>query len=169
MMNLDFQQILTQAAGFLVLLWLLKLFFWRPILSLLDGRKEKISRQLKEIEDTKTELARLKSEYAAQLSAIEETTRAKINEAILEGQRIASQIKDDAHNEAQRIIKDAKSYINDEFLKAKEELKNSIVALAIDAASHIIESQITESHSRKIVQDFLKEIEELDERKDISS
>lgn len=168
MMNLDFQQILTQAAGFLVLLWLLKLFFWRPILALLDERKERISRQLKEIEDIKTELAQLKSEYEAKLSAIEETARKKINEAILEGQRIASQLKDDAHNEAQRIIKDAKTYINDEFLKAKEELKNSIADLAMDAASRLIETRITESDSRAIVQDFLKEIEEIDERKEIS-
>lgn len=168
MMNLDFQQILTQLMGFLALLFILKLFFWKPVLSMLDERKEKISRQFKEIEDTKTELAQLKSEYEAKLSAIEEAARARINEAILEGQRIAQGLKDDAHKEAQKIIKDARSYINDEFLKAKEELKNSVVALAIDAASHIIESQIAENDSRRIVQDFIKEIEEIDERKDIS-
>lgn len=168
MMNLDFQQILTQLVGFLALLCILKLFFWKPVLSMLDERKEKIRRQFKEIEDTKAELTQLKSEYEAKLSAIEEASRARINEAILEGQRIAQGLKDDAHKEAQKIIKDAKSYINDEFLKAKDELKNSVVALAIDAASHIIESQIAESDSRRIVQDFIKEIEGVDERKDIS-
>ncbi len=168
MLNLDISQILTQAAGFLVLLWLMRLFFWRPVLSQLDARKERIALQVKEIEDTKAELAKLKAGYEARLSAVEEEARSRINQAIIEGQRIAGQVKDDAHNEAQRIIRDAKSYINDEFIKAKEELKNSIVDLAIEAAGHVIESQITESDSRRIVQDFLKEIEAIDEGKDIS-
>ena len=44
MMNLDFQQVLTQAVGFLILLGLLKLFFWKPVLALLDQRKENIEK-----------------------------------------------------------------------------------------------------------------------------
>ena len=161
-------QILAHIISFLVLLFLLRKFAWGKILKFLDERKERIALQLNEIEERKGELAQLKSGYEAKLNTIEESARAKINEAILEGQRIARQIKDDAHNEAQRIINDAKSCINEEFLKAKEELKNSIVALAMAAASHIIETRITESDSRRLVQDFLQNIEAIDEKKDIS-
>ncbi|HLD41251.1 MAG TPA: F0F1 ATP synthase subunit B [Candidatus Omnitrophota bacterium] len=164
MMSLDFQQIITQAAGFLVLLVLLKLFFWRPMLSLLDERKERIASQLKDIENAKSDLSGLKADYEKRLNVIEETARLKVNEAILEGQRITREIKDQAHQEARRIIKDAREYINEEFSKAKEDLKNHIAALAVEAASRIIEAQITEKDSRRIVQDFLDKVKERDER-----
>ena len=164
MMSLDFQQIITQAAGFLVLLVLLKLFFWRPMLSLLDERKERIASQLKDIENAKSDLSGLKADYEKRLNVIEETARLKVNEAILEGQRITQEIKDQAHQEAQRIIKDAREYINEEFSKAKEDLKNRTAALAVEAASRIIEAQITEKDSRRIVQDFLDKVKEKDER-----
>ena len=164
MMSLDFQQIITQAAGFLLLLVLLKLFFWRPMLSLLDERKERIASQLKDIENAKSDLSGLKADYEKRLNVIEETARLKVNEAILEGQRIAQEIKDQAHQEARRIIKDAREYINEEFSKAKEDLKNRTAALAVEAASRIIEAQITEKDSRRIVQDFLDKVKERDER-----
>ncbi len=164
MMSLDFQQIITQAAGFLVLLVLLKLFFWRPMLSLLDERKERIASQLKDIEDAKSDISALKTDYEKRLSVIEETARLKVNEAILEGQRVSQEIKDQAHHEAQRVIKDAREYINEEFSKAKEDLKNRTAALAVEAASRIIEAHITEKDSRRIVQDFLDKVKEKDER-----
>ena len=164
MMSLDFQQIITQAAGFLLLLVLLKLFFWRPMLSLLDERKERIASQLKDIEDAKSDVSGLKADYEKRLNVIEETARLKVNEAILEGQRITQEIKDQAHQESQRILKDAREYINEEFSKAKEDLKNHIAALAVEAASRIIEAQITEKDSRRIVQDFLDKVKEKDER-----
>ena len=164
MMSLDFQQIITQAAGFLLLLVLLKLFFWRPMLSLLDERKERIASQLKDIENAKSDVSGLKADYEKRLNVIEETARLKVNEAILEGQRITQEIKDQAHQEAQRIIKDAREYINEEFSKAKEDLKNRTAALAVEAASRIIEAQITEKDSRRIVQDFLDKVKERDER-----
>lgn len=164
MMSLDFQQIITQAAGFLVLLVLLKLFFWRPMLSLLDERKDRIASQLKDIEDAKSDISALKADYEKRLSVIEETARLKVNEAILEGQRVSQEIKDQAHHEAQRVIKDAREYINEEFSKAKEDLKNRTAALAVEAASRIIEAHITEKDSRRIVQDFLDKVKEKDER-----
>lgn len=164
MMSLDFQQIITQAAGFLVLLVLLKLFFWRPMLSLLDERRDRIASQLKDIEDAKSDISALKADYEKRLSVIEETARLKVNEAILEGQRVSQEIKDQAHHEAQRVIKDAREYINEEFSKAKEDLKNRTAALAVEAASRIIEAHITEKDSRRIVQDFLDKVKEKDER-----
>lgn len=163
MMSLDFQQIITQAAGFLVLLVLLKLFFWRPMLSLLDERKERIATQFKDLEQAKTDVSALKADYEKRLSVIEETSRLRINEAILEGQRVNQEIRDQAHQEAQRIIKDAREYINEEFSKAKEDLKNRTAALAVEAAGRIIEAHITEKDSRRIVQDFLDNLKEKDE------
>ena len=133
------------------------------MLSLLDERRDRIASQLKDIEDTKSDLSGLKADYEKRLSVIEETARLKVNEAILEGQRIAQEIKDQAHQDAQRVIKDAREYINEEFSKAREDLKNRTAALAVEAASRIIEAHITEKDSRRIVQDFLDKVKEKDE------
>lgn len=160
MMNLDFQQILTQLAGFLVLLVLLKVFFWKPILSLLDERKDKIALEFKNIEEAKAGMAKLKAEYESKLTSIEETCRQKIREAIEEGKKINTEMKAKAEVQAARIIEGARENIAQELIQAKQELKAQIVDLALRAAESIILEKLTAEHDKKIVEDFLEKIEQ---------
>lgn len=159
-MNLDFQQILTQAVGFLILLGVLRLFFWKPILASLDQRKEKIASDLKHIEDLKLELAKLKAEYESKLSSIEEISRQKLKEAIDEGKRIADEMRAKAQEQAGQIIESGRENIAQELSKAKHELKSQIVDLAMRATESVILEKLTAEHDKKIVQDFLDKIDQ---------
>ena len=94
-------EILAQVLSFFLLLFLLRRFAWKKILGLLDQRKEKISSALSEIENTKLEVARLKSDYESKLSTITAAAQAKIDEAIQEGREINDQMRKKAHEEAQ--------------------------------------------------------------------
>ena len=160
MMNLDFQQIFTQIVGFLVLLALLKVFFWKPILSLLDERKDKIAAEFKNIEEAKAEMAKLKAEYDSKLISIEETIRQKLREAIEEGKRISAEMKVKAEVQAARIIESGRENIAQELSKAKQELKAQIVDLALRATESIILEKLTAEHDKKIVEDFLEKIDQ---------
>lgn len=160
MMNLDFQQILTQAVGFLILLGVLRLFFWKPILASLDQRKEKIASDLKHIEDLKLELVKLKAEYESKLSSIEEISRQKLKEAIDEGKRIADEMRAKAQEQAGQIIESGRENIAQELSKAKHELKSQIVDLAMRATESVILEKLTAEHDKKIVQDFLDKIDQ---------
>lgn len=160
MMNLDFQQILTQAAGFLILLGVLRLFFWKPILASLDQRKEKIASDLKHIDDLKLELAKLKAEYESKLSSIEEISRQKLKEAIDEGKRIADEMRAKAQEQSGQIIESGRENIAQELSKAKHELKSQIVDLAMRATESVILEKLTAEHDKKIVQDFLDKIDQ---------
>ena len=159
MMNLDFQQILTQAVGFLILLGLLKLFFWKPVLSLLDQRKEKIASEFTHIEDVKAELAALKAEYETRLTSIEDIARQKIKEAVEEGKRITDELKNKAEEQARQIIESGRENIRQELLKTKQELKSHIVDLALRATESIILEKLTADHDKKLVEDFLDKID----------
>ncbi|HAH19787.1 MAG TPA: ATP synthase F0 subunit B [Candidatus Omnitrophica bacterium] len=159
MMNLDFQQVLTQAVGFLILLGLLKLFFWKPVISLLDQRKEKIAAEFKHIEDAKAELATLKAEYETRLASIEEIARQKIKEAVEEGKRITDELKSKAEEQARQIIESGRENIRQELLKTKQELKSHIVDLALRATESIILEKLTADHDKKLVEDFLDKID----------
>ncbi len=160
-MGLDIQQILTQALGFLVLLGLLKVFFWKPILALLDQRKEKIASDLRNIEDTKQELAALKAEYEARMNTIEEASREKIRQAILDGQRMSEEIKAKAQSDAQALLEQARSEIKYELSKAKIELKDRIVELVVGGLENVVEEKLTDREDIKIVESFLERIDKI--------
>jgi len=138
---------------------LLRLFAWKKILGLLDQRKEKISSELGEIERAKLEIARLKSDYESKISNIATAAQAKISEAIEQAKLTSAQMRKKAHEEAQDIITDARQQVKHEVTKVQEQLKEKIVDIALGAARTVIQEKLTGDGDRKIVEDFIREVQ----------
>ena len=51
MLDLDLQQIISQALSFIILLWILRRFAWKPLLNALDARRMHIEDELKKVSD----------------------------------------------------------------------------------------------------------------------
>ena len=49
MLQLDLQQVLSQAISFIVLLMILRRFAWRPLLAILDERRRHIETTLQDV------------------------------------------------------------------------------------------------------------------------
>ena len=158
-MNLEIQQILTQALGFLILLWILKKIAWKPLLSLLDERREKIASEFKNIDQVKSNIARLEEQYKAKLSEIDAQARQRIQEAISEGQRISMEIQEKARDEAKKTIDKAKANIEMEVAKARVDLKNQVAGIAIRAAEKILKEELNEERNKRLVMDFIETVE----------
>jgi len=152
-------EIFAQILSFFMLLFLLKHFAWKKILGLLDQRKEKISVEFKEIEDAKIQVAKIKADYESKVALIQEQAQVMINAAIEEGRKINDQIRKKAHEEAQDIITDARKQVKYEVAKVEAQLKGEIIDIALGAARNLIQERLTENGDRKIVEDFIKEIE----------
>ena len=160
-MNLEIQQILTQALGFLILLFILKKIAWKPLLSLLDERREKITSEFQTIDRTKSELLRLEQDYKARLADIDAQARQRIQEAISEGQRISVEIQEKAREESKNILNKAKENIELEVAKARVELRNQVATLAIKAAEKLIKVELTEERHKRLVTEFIDEAGQL--------
>jgi F-type H+-transporting ATPase subunit b len=153
-------EILAQVLSFFLLLVLLRLFAWKKILGLLDQRKEKIRSEFGEIEAAKLEIASLKNDYESKLATIASIAQEKIDQAIAEGREINAQMRKKAHEEAQDIITDARRQVKYEVSKAQEQLKEKIVDIALGAARTVIQEKLTDEGDRRIVEDFIREVEQ---------
>ena len=156
---LSASEILAQILSFFLLLFLLRVFAWKKILGLLDQRKERISSQLGQIENTKLEIARLKADYEQKISNISNEAQAKINQAVEQAKAVSAQMRKKAHEEAQDIITDARAQVKYEVSKVQEQLKEKIVDIALGAARSVIQEKLTEDGDRKIVEDFIREVQ----------
>jgi len=160
-LNLEIQQILTQAVGFLILLFILKKIAWKPLLSLLDERREKIVSEFQTIERTKAELARLEQDFKSRLAEIDAQARQKIQEAINEGQRLAMEIQEKAREEAKKTIEKARTNIEMEIARARVDLRNQVADLAIKAAEKILEEELDSERHRRLVKNFIENAEQI--------
>lgn len=156
---LSASEIVAQVISFLVLLFILRIFVWKKVLTLLDQRKEKIASELASAESSRIEIERLKSDYAARINSIELAADDRIKEAVNEGRKIAEEIKKEAEAQAKEIIKEANEDIKQELLKAREGLKSYVVDLTLIAAENVIERKLTTEDEKKLVEDFLENLD----------
>jgi F-type H+-transporting ATPase subunit b len=160
--DLEFKQILTQIAGFIILLWLLKKFAWGHILNMLDERRNKIASEFQAIEESKKDLSILKIEYESKLSEIETYTQTRLREGIKEGERIAKEIIDKAREEAIKLLKEKEQEIKKEREKALRDLESRIIDISVTIASRVIGKTLSKEDNLKIVNEFISNAQNLD-------
>ena len=114
-----------QTIIFILLIFLLKKYAWKPILDAVNEREEGIKNALLSAEKAKEEMASLQSDNEATLKK----ARAERDSLLKEAREIKQQLIDDAKNEAQseakKIISQAQETIQNEKKAAISDLKKS--------------------------------------------
>ena len=163
-MGVNIKSVIVQGVGFLILLFVLKKFLFGKISALIKERTEGIKSSYTTLEEERAAAEKLKIEYQNKLSAAETEVSRKIQEAVLEGQRISEGIIQRASEEAELIKKKAQEWIEQERKRALSEIKNQVVTLSILASSKIIQQSINQQTAKKLVDNLIEEIEELSVR-----
>jgi F-type H+-transporting ATPase subunit b len=155
----DLPVVLTQVLGFLLLLWGLRAWAWGPVIRKLEERRARIAGEFAEAERRQKEADALKAKYEQELRGIEAQARQKLLEAVAEGQRVAGEIRADAHAKATAHMARAEEEIRHESDKARELLKDQMAALAVHVAEKILREKLDEKAHRGLVQRFIDEVE----------
>ncbi len=155
---IDIKLVLTQILGFLILVWILGRYAWKPLIDRLEERRQKIAGEFAEAERRQQDADQLKAKFDSELRGIEALKRASIQEGIAEGQRVAAEIREHAHEEAQARLVRAEDEMAREREKAKELLKEQVVSLSIRTAEKILQSKLDDPAQRKLASAFIDEV-----------
>lgn len=158
-MKVEIGQIISQILSFLILLWILKKFAWKPILSRLDERKNKIKDEYEDIEQKKSAVEEKFNEYNDKLKAIDVEIQAKVREAVEKAQKMTTEILGEARSQARIILEKAEVDAQNEIKKARIQLKNEIVNLTIAATAKICEAGLDQEKQNKLISDFVDQAE----------
>jgi len=158
-MDLQLSALLTQVIGFLIVVWLLKKYAWEGLLEFIEKRREHIASQFDEIEKTRSEAETLREQYTADLAAIDETRRRRIQEAAAQAAELASQIKEEARQDAMARREKAQHDVEIELDKANVALRDRMIDSVLTATERIIRERLDDEKHRQLINRFLNEAE----------
>ncbi len=156
--GIDFQTIILQALGFLVVLLVLWKFVFGRIGGLLEERQQEITSRMEKLEADQSELDRLNAETRQRLNEIEAEGQAKIQTAIDEGNAERQRILDQARQEASAELERARAEIQREKDEAILELRGTVAEIAIDAASKIIDQTLDAEKHQHIIDESISRL-----------
>lgn len=151
--------IFWQTVIFLIVLFLLAKFAWRPILSSLKERETSIENALRMADQAKLEMQQLKASNEKLLAE----ARLERDRILKEASAVATQHIEEAKNKAteegNRMITQAREAIQQEKNLALAEVKNTAAQLSIDVAERILRRELTDAPAQQqLVDSYLKEV-----------
>jgi len=156
-LGFDLGSIIWQLVAFLILLYLLYRFLYKPTLKMLDTR----AAQVREANEN-AELARRRAEAAQREyeQSVEEARRRSqeiMAEAAEAAERARRDMQEQARRDAAKLIEEARQQIELERKQALAAVRDDIVDLSIEAARRVLQESIDENMQRRLVEQFLSE------------
>jgi|SRR5690606_14287755 len=130
--------------AFLLVIFILKKFAWKPILNTLSERETQIADSIATAQKVKAEMSQLKADNEKLLAAAREERSQMLKEAKDTKEKIIAEAKNQAKTEANKILEDARLQIENQKNAALTEVKNEIGTLAVEVAEKILRKQLAD-------------------------
>ena len=144
---------------FLLLVFVLAKFAWKPLLKMLQDREDMIRSSLEDAKKAKSELERLNEES----EAIMAKARSEAQSILADGKAAAEKVKDGiiakSKEQANKIREDAENQIQVEKDKAISEIKEEVVNLTLSVAEKLIQKNLSDADNKSLIEESLKKVQ----------
>lgn len=138
-----------QLVIFVALIFLLRKFAWKPILSAVEERETKISDALDLAEKTKLEMTQLKAQNEELIKQARQERDEILKTARETGDKIISEARNKSIADGDKIKADALAAIAIERQKAITEIKNQVATLSLDVAEKLVRQDLSNEARQK--------------------
>ncbi|NDC42777.1 MAG: ATP synthase F0 subunit B [Chitinophagia bacterium] len=128
--------------AFLLVLFILGKFAWKPILQSLGEREKSIADAISSAEKVKGEMGQMKAENEKLMAEAREERAIMLKEAKEMKDKMLNEAREQAKTEANKIISEAYMQIQQQKNAAITEVKNEIGSMAIQVAEKILKQQL---------------------------
>jgi len=144
---------------FLILLFLLGKYAWKPILNAIKTREENIQQALVNADKALNDMRELRANNERILNEARAERDSLLKEARETKESIIAEAKHKAQADADRILTTAREQITNEKNAAVAELKNQVAILSIEIAEKILKSELSNDEKQKsLVNTLMKDV-----------
>ena len=155
--GVDVLKLAFQIVNFLILLYLLNRFLFKPGLKRIDERQQKLTEGLENAEAAARDRELARAEREAAMAEARRDAEAMIQRAAKTAEATSADILAKARTDAEQITARARDEIAAEKDRALAEIRGEVADLALEAAGKLVGSEMNEPTQRRLVEQFLAE------------
>ncbi len=155
-LGIDLKLIAFQMVNFLILMFILKKFLYKPILDMLEKRRKLAQETVSLKEDLERKMEDVGKEKEAVLMEAKKESDSVIESAKEQAEKLAAQIEKEASEKAMNIVQKG-----EETLRAKEQelrasLKNEVAKIAVETSEQVLAKSLDEDIKRDIAEESIR-------------
>jgi len=142
-----------QAVNFLVLVWLLQHFLYRPVMEIMERRKAEVDHAYAEAAAAKAAADSARAEFEGMRADAAKTAARMMDEAKEAGIRERNAMMDQARADAESIIVAAHQRIAREREEAERQLRDRIARLGVEVAAALLRQSVSDNGATPMLAD----------------
>lgn len=157
-LGINWQLLIAQIVNFGIVLAVLTYFVYRPILNVIDQRRERIRKSMedaKKIEEQKKEMDEFRIE---QLKKIDVECGAFLERAKREAEGTKQEILASAQEEAARVMKRGEQQLVEERSRVFAEVQGTVADVIVNATQKILEREFTPADQKRMLEGLSKQL-----------
>jgi F-type H+-transporting ATPase subunit b len=143
---------------FVLFAWILGRFAWGPLLKIVDEREKTIREQVDSARLAAAEAKDLLVQHQELLRGAGREREEILAKAVREADTLRADLLGKARADADQAVARAREQMRREKDQAIAELRAQVADIAVEAASRIVKSSLTEEAQRRLVDDFVKDL-----------
>ncbi len=163
-MKINWFTLIAQAINFLVLMWLLKKYLYKPILKAIDERETKILGQLKDAESKKAESLKEREEYAQKIRTFDTQKEGMLQKAVTAANEEGLRLMEVSRKEANALKERLEKSLFEEQEKRNHDMVRHIEKEVLEIARKTLSELSSVGMEEQAVNTFLQKIKSLTEQ-----
>ncbi len=155
-LGIDWKLLLAQAVNFLILLWVLRRYAYKPILKALEARTKKIEQGLKDAEVSQSKLQSVIEEEKRILVAAREEARNILVEAEASAKKRDALMLEETKEKIDRIIVETDKHLGEKQAKLLREAKEELAETVMLAIKKILDEKVDASLDGELIKKSLQ-------------
>lgn len=156
--NFSLDLFVKQTVLFLLLIFFMVKFAWKPILKALNDREEGIKDALASAEEAKKEMQNITADNDRILKEARAERETMLKQAREIKEKMITEAKEEAKIQAGKLVQQSQEAFEIEKQAAIVELKNQVAALSVDIAEKVVREELSDKKKQlKLVEDMLSD------------
>lgn len=160
-LGINWQLLIAQFVNFLILVGILSYFVYKPVLKILDERRDRIRKSMDDAEHIEQQRKDIEQFKVDQLRKIDHETSVFLDNARVQAEKVKKEILERAQLDADDILVKAREQIADERRKLVSQVQASVAKLTVVLAEKILQREFTQSDQKHMMQVLEQEIPKL--------
>lgn len=157
-LGIDLGAFVFYTLNFLLLLFLLQQFLFRPVLSALTNRETRIRESIENAEQVKQQVARAQQDYEARLNEARQEAARILAQANERAKVVEQEVVANARQEAERIQVEARAQIQQEREQLLRGLQAQLGTLVIQTASTVVGQELNSRGHERLIQEAIADL-----------
>ena len=159
MVDLTLGTILAQMLNFFILVWILARFAYKPLVSMMQERKERIAKDLADAQAARNEAEQFKADYAAQIANVRQEAQQIVEKAVQQAEATTREQLAAAREQIEREKERARQDIVNERDRAMNNLRNEVISLSVAMATKVVAKDMDSETNTKLIEDAIAKLD----------